>query len=185
QVGVAAVMIVPRFSSGFRVGRRERRYVRSRFIHSGAWNKRAGERPFSFTGTAMSGTKSNGRGSIESRSKYISFPRGEGTIMRTVTGSLCVVLWLAAPSSAEALTGLIRDLSAKDPDVRRAAATELGRLGAEAKPAVAALVSALKDQDVFVRRFSAQALGEIGPEASGAVSALSSALRDKDRRVVE
>src|SRR5713101_4349725 len=105
--------------------------------------------------------------------------------MRTLSGSLCIALWLASPSAAADLVGLMRDLKAKDPDVRRTAASELGKLGVEAKPAADALVRALKDEDVFVRRFSAQALGEIGPEASGTVAALSSALRDKERRVVE
>src|SRR5262249_7674860 len=105
--------------------------------------------------------------------------------MRTLAGSLCVALWLASPSAAADLEGLLRDLKAKDPDLRRAAASGLRDLGAEAKPAVDALVKALKDEDLFVRRFSAQALGEIGPEADGAVSARSSALRDREKRVVE
>src|SRR5215475_7338731 len=100
--------------------------------------------------------------------------------MRTLAGSLCVALWLASPSAAADVMGLLSDLKSKDPDVRRTAATELGKLGAEAKPAVDALVRALKDEDVFVRRFSAQALGEIGPEAGGAVPALSAALRDRE-----
>src|SRR5262249_28367359 len=105
--------------------------------------------------------------------------------MRSLTGSLCLALWLAAPSAAADLDGLMRDLKSKDSDVRRTAAIELGKLGAEAKPAVDALVKALKDDDVYVRRFSAQALGGIGPDASGSVSALTSALRDRDKRVVE
>ena len=34
--------------------------------------------------------------------------------MRTLTGSLCLALWLAAPSAAADLAGLMRDLKAKE-----------------------------------------------------------------------
>ena len=72
---------------------------------------------------------------------------------------------LAAAVPAAETGDLAQKLKDADPEVRRAAAQELGKMGAEAKPAVAALTAALKDKDLYVRRFSAQALGEIGADA--------------------
>src|SRR5262249_39631424 len=73
---------------------------------------------------------------------------------------------------------LIAKLKDKDSDPRRAAAKDLGELGAEARPAVTELTKALKDTDLYVRRYSAEALGNIGPDAKGAVTALAGAMND-------
>jgi hypothetical protein len=59
--------------------------------------------------------------------------------------------------------GLIEDLGHKDPAIRREAAEQLGRLGAEAKAAAPALVKALKDADPSVREAAATALEAVDP----------------------
>ena len=66
---------------------------------------------------------------------------------------------------AEVWTDQLKFLKNKDPRVRRAAATNLGRLGAEAKFAIAPLRQRLTDADPRVRCGAATALGEIGPAA--------------------
>ena len=103
--------------------------------------------------------------------------------MRTWAACLCVALGLA-PVVRGDVEGLVRDLRSKDPDQRRTAAIELGKMGAAAKGATDALARSLKDEDPFVRRFAAQALGEIGPAARQAVPALAAALRDRHKGVV-
>src|SRR6266851_287895 len=66
---------------------------------------------------------------------------------------------------AEVWTDQLKFLKNKDPRVRRAAAANLGRLGAEAKFAIAPLRQRLTDADPKVRCGAATALGEIGPAA--------------------
>jgi HEAT repeat protein len=66
---------------------------------------------------------------------------------------------------AEVWTDQLKLLKNKDPRVRRAAATNLGRLGAEAKFAIAPLRQRLTDADPRVRSGAATALCEIGPAA--------------------
>jgi len=66
---------------------------------------------------------------------------------------------------AEVWTDQLKFLKNKDPRVRRAAATNLGRLGADAKFAIAPLRQRLTDADPRVRCGAATALGEIGPAA--------------------
>jgi HEAT repeat protein len=66
---------------------------------------------------------------------------------------------------AEVWTDQLKFLKNKDPRVRRAAATNLGRLGAEAKFAIAPLRQRLTDADPRVRCGAATALCEIGPAA--------------------
>jgi HEAT repeat protein len=106
--------------------------------------------------------------------------------MKTRAGCVfCALLFWASSAQGADVDTLVKDLKAKDPDLRRTAARELGKMGAEAKPAVDALAKALKDDDTFVRRFAALALGEIGADAKGAVPALAAALRDREKRVVE
>ena len=106
--------------------------------------------------------------------------------MKTLAGCLCAALLLGTGSALRAdVDNLIKNLKAKDPDVRRTAARELGQQGAGSKSAVAALARALKDEDPFVRRFAALALGELGPEAKEAVPALSTALKDRNKRVAD
>src|SRR5438094_404104 len=109
--------------------------------------------------------------------------------MRALTGSLCIALWLAvSPLSADDLKGLTRDLKAKDPDVRRTAASELGKLGVEAKGAADALMRALTDlvkdrnRSGEVRRLAIESLGKIGPPAKSAVPALVDLLKVRGPR---
>src|SRR5262245_11072710 len=55
-------------------------------------------------------------------------------------------------------------------DLRRQAASDLARLGAQAKPALAALVRAMqKDPDAKVRRLAVYAVKQIGAEAKSAI----------------
>lgn len=84
-----------------------------------------------------------------------------------------VALGQAASDTEEALTALVAALRHPDPDVRRAAARGLGRVG---PPAIPRLKEALADPDREVRRMAVEALGWIGP---GAVPALIDALKDE------
>ncbi len=75
-------------------------------------------------------------------------------------------------------------LSAKSQDVGYWAATLLGRLKAEAAPAVPALASALAAPlDLPVRQRIAWALGEIGAPAKPALDSLKRAAADADSRL--
>jgi HEAT repeat protein len=58
---------------------------------------------------------------------------------------------------------LVNALAAEDRILREAAATTLGRIGAQAQSAIPALVSALQDGSGFVREAAAQALQKIDP----------------------
>jgi HEAT repeat protein len=78
---------------------------------------------------------------------------------------------------------LVEKLKDKDPNVRYSAARDLGKYGAEAKPAVPALVEALKDESPMVRMGAAYALGEVGPDAKDAVPELKKATNDRDAEV--
>lgn len=104
--------------------------------------------------------------------------------MRTLSSGILALFLLNTPVRAD-VDGLVRDLGAKDPDIRRQAASKLAEMGPDAKGAYSALVKSLKDDDVFVRRFSAQALGAIGTEVKGTVPALTAALKDRDKRVIQ
>jgi HEAT repeat protein len=106
--------------------------------------------------------------------------------MKTLAGCLGAALLLCTGSVLRAdVKNLIQDLQSKDPDIRRTAARELGRQGADDKAAVGALTKALKDEDSFVRRFAALSLGQLGPQATDAVPALTAALKDRDLRVIK
>jgi HEAT repeat protein len=111
----------------------------------------------------------------------------------------------------EVLPALTAALGHKDPDVRRAAARELGRIGPEALPslqevlraghsgrpsavealgrigvdALPALTEALRSDDAASRRAAARALGRLGPAAKEAAPALIAALGDRDPAVRE
>ncbi len=104
--------------------------------------------------------------------------------MRFFLSGILAALIVTAPLRAD-VDGLVRDLAAKDSDVRRQAASRLAEMGIDAKSAFTALVKSLKDEDVFVRRFSAQALGSFGTEVKGTVPALTAALKDRDKRVIQ
>jgi HEAT repeat protein len=58
------------------------------------------------------------------------------------------------------------------PEVRRAAATALGRMGWRSAPAVPDLIVVLDDADASVRVAVIESLGRIGPDAGAAVQAL-------------
>ena len=143
------------------------------------------------SGTTAAPAASNEEGMTTSEFYQIYWCLGSanllrGTSMKTLAGFLGVALLLGTGSVLRAdVKNLIQDLQSKDPDVRRTAARELGRQGADSKAAVSALARALKDEDSFVRRFAALALGEIGPQAKDAIPALTAALRDRDMRVIK
>jgi HEAT repeat protein len=85
------------------------------------------------------------------------------------------------PSALDALVELLNDSHA---DVAYWAATLLGRLEAEAGPAVDALSAALSaDRPSTVRQRAAWALGSIGPAAAAATTALKQAAGDSDPRL--
>jgi hypothetical protein len=76
--------------------------------------------------------------------------------------------------SVSALVAVLHDA---DPELRRAAALSLARIGPDASEAVPDLIAALDDKDAGVRKFATRALGEIGPAAGKAVPALIQELR--------
>jgi len=83
-------------------------------------------------------------------------------------------------SALPSLTNLLKDAS----DVAYWAATLLGRLEAEAAPAVGELSLALQaDRPLAVRQRVAWALGEIGSGARDALPALQQAAEDSDPRL--
>jgi HEAT repeat protein len=92
------------------------------------------------------------------------------------------IVAVAAVEGAE-VRDLIAKLGNKDAEVRRAAAKEIGELGADGKAAVPALRKSLRDSDLFVRRFSAEALGQIGVEAKAAIPELALAMNDEKKEV--
>jgi HEAT repeat protein len=76
----------------------------------------------------------------------------------------------------EMIRALAPALTADDPNVRRNAAYELGKLGPAARDAVPALLSALSDKDAYVRAAAAGALGEIGADPAMVIPALAKLL---------
>jgi HEAT repeat protein len=80
---------------------------------------------------------------------------------------------------------LISLIEAKSPDVGYWAATLLGRLKADAAPAVDALAQAVggSANHLPVRQRSAWALGEIGPAAAVALPSLRNATGNLDPRL--
>jgi HEAT repeat protein len=101
------------------------------------------------------------------------FFKGDRLIMRQFLSPAIVAIMLGGLAIAADVPALVKQLKSSNPEDRREAATALGKMSSDAKPAVGALVTALGDQDKFVRRFAAQALGEIGPDAKGGVKGLS------------
>ena len=106
------------------------------------------------------------------------------------------------PAETSNVTRLIDQLRNTDPQVRFAAAEELGRLGSAAEPAEPALIDALRQAEPpstehglvldtpidqpeppDVRRAAIEALGKIGPPAQRAVPALEIALLHGDRTI--
>lgn len=116
---------------------------------------------------------------------------GNLSMPRTAVVAALVAL-LAEPTLAQAppvpqsgaFPALLKQLRDPDPDARMEAATLLGRLRAQAKPAVPALIEALtKDADGAVRMKAADALGQIAQDGGTAVPALVKSLDDPDVRV--
>ncbi len=90
------------------------------------------------------------------------------------------------------MTSWRRDLTQKDPALRRSAAFALGKIGAEAAEAISPLTEALKDSDPRVRDAAAFALGDIAFAADHRLSgnvwlrastALQGLLKDPEARV--
>ena len=77
----------------------------------------------------------------------------------------------------------VDQLSSDSPTVRRRGAIALGRLGAEAEPAVSALVDLIDDESGKVARAVTAALRDIGPTAREAVPALMSHIADDRTQV--
>jgi HEAT repeat protein len=78
----------------------------------------------------------------------------------------------------ESVASIAEGLTSKVPADRAYAAMELGRLGAEARPAVPLLVECLGDGDWLVRRQAAEALGPIGDPV--AIEPLIVVVEDRD-----
>lgn len=91
--------------------------------------------------------------------------------------SLFVAIAAAQPAPTEQLrvSLLAEKLNSTDGSIRRAAAVELGDMGAAAAPAAPALVAASKDKDIAVRAEVASALLRIG---EGAIPAIKEGLAD-------
>lgn len=88
------------------------------------------------------------------------------------------------PPEAADVGQLASLLPARSSDIGYWAATLLGRLQAEAAPAVDALASAVAEHaELAVRQRAAWALGEIGPAAGAAAPTLQKAANDPDARL--
>jgi hypothetical protein len=72
---------------------------------------------------------------------------------------------------------LIGELHSQSWEIRKAAAEQLGRMGAAAKHAVPALAKALEDRNQDVIIAALNALGEIGPDAAPATFSIISAMK--------
>jgi HEAT repeat protein len=71
----------------------------------------------------------------------------------------------------------------KETDVRREAATALGRFGKLSKRSVSVLVPLLEDKDAGVREAAATAIGRIGADAKDAAAELVKRVQDSERAV--
>jgi HEAT repeat protein len=101
-------------------------------------------------------------------------------LVATFTPELCAQNFLGKPREQWQT-----ELASRDATLRRSAAFALGKLGAQAAPAVRDLRRALNDPDPTVADAAAYALGEIGPQAANAVDDLVALLGDpkKDAQV--
>lgn len=102
--------------------------------------------------------------------------------MAIIAGGLAI--WLcswAAPAHAQSpeVAELMKQLRDPDWDIRMEAATRLGYLGAEAKPALPALVQALGDPVPAVRMKAVDTLGVLGPDPES-LKAVLGMLQDRD-----
>ena len=88
-----------------------------------------------------------------------------------------------AAARQERRAKLIEAVSGQDRAARLQAIDELGKLGSEAKPAVAALMQALAGDDEELGSRAARTLGAVGPDAEQAVPALIEALQSDKPKV--
>jgi len=100
-----------------------------------------------------------------------------------VAAAAAQALASAGPLPKEETPMLVDLLKNGKPVQRRHAASFLGAMKAEGKPAISGLADALRDTEKDVRIEAAEALGKIGPSASPAALALGNALKDKEAEV--
>jgi HEAT repeat protein len=87
-----------------------------------------------------------------------------------------------APSADHSVPTLVKTLKEdKDPNMRYWAAGAIGKLGADAQPAVPDLIAALHDDSKLVQMGAAYALGEI--RNADAVPALQEAIKSNEKEV--
>lgn len=91
----------------------------------------------------------------------------------------CAALWMLGCSET-AGPSLTDQLQSTNPDVRRGAALELGRLGDASADAVPLLMTAAGDTDPDVRQAACRALGQIPSQADQSLPALRPALKDPE-----
>jgi HEAT repeat protein len=102
--------------------------------------------------------------------------------MQAIVFSLLGCLVFADP--ADAIPRLVAQLQTGKPDQRKEAAQELGRLGADGKPALGDLVKAFNDDNREVRLAAVDAVRFIGPSPKTGVPGLIDVLKgDKDAEV--
>jgi HEAT repeat protein len=122
-----------------------------------------------------------------------------GPLARSATGSLIVVFKENAELRADAGKALARvggaaavpalkgllpaDKKGNDNALRSAAATTLGDIGPDAKPAVKALHALLTEKDAGLQHAAIVALGKIGPDAREAIPELLELMSDKDAKL--
>jgi HEAT repeat protein len=85
----------------------------------------------------------------------------------------------SSPSVLTSLPGLLERLASPDARTRAETSWPLGKLGADAAPALAAIVRQLRrDDDPDARWGAAWVVGRIGPEAASAVGEVAAAVRE-------
>jgi HEAT repeat protein len=91
----------------------------------------------------------------------------------------------AVPALTAALKDAVEHLAGDEEarQLRTHLARALGKVGPEARPAVAPLGKLLEDRNVYGRTAAAEALGLIGPDARAAGPALTARLQDSDSTV--
>lgn len=79
----------------------------------------------------------------------------------------------------------MQQLEDENAEVRKSAASTLGRLGNASEPAVQALARQLSNKNWQVRSSAAQALGELGDASEQVIPALVQQLENRDRYAQE
>jgi hypothetical protein len=133
-------------------------------------------------GVALAGTESRGQ-EFRGETAAVWLERLTSGEPNAVRRRGAFALGRISPPTDEAVTALGAALQDRDLVTRWYAADSLGRLGAEAAPALERLVFALTDStnDNNVRRNVAKALARIGPAAAGASPKLVAALAHEDK----